>query len=220
VTCVVIDPGHGGDSVAGGSTPFGARGRIACEKDVALDVARCVRDRAPGAIRLTRDADRNLPLAERIWIARELGAVAFVSIHAGGADAGPEAWIHTRASLASRRFGARVAWALASAAASVASTRVLGIAPSPALFQGPLAILDADRHAPDSHRASSSSAAWAIRSTRPGCSTRSTALGSPRPSPTPFSSSATPPCAPPSTRATGTSSTSGTRSRWCSSSPA
>lgn len=134
MACIVIDPGHGGDRVAGGSTPIGARGRVTCEKELTLDVARRVRARAPGAVQLTRDADRNLPLAERARIARELGAIAFVSIHAGGAEAGPEAWIHPRAALASRLLGARVASAIAP-----------GV---PVLLQGPLAVLAPDRHAP------------------------------------------------------------------------
>jgi hypothetical protein len=136
VTHVVIDPGHGGDRAAGGSTPIGARGRFACEKELALDVARRIRDRAPRAIALTRDDDRNLPLAGRIAIARELGATAFVSLHAGGASAGPEAWIHAHASVTSRQLGGRIASALASATGE-----------PPSLMQGPLAVLDPDRHA-------------------------------------------------------------------------
>jgi hypothetical protein len=136
VTLIVIDPGHGGDRPAGGSTPIGARGRSASEKELVLDVARRIRDRARGAIALTRDADRNLPLAARIAIARDLGAAAFISLPAGGAAAGPEAWIHTHASQASRQLGARLASAVASAAHA-----------TPALYQGPLAILDPDRHA-------------------------------------------------------------------------
>lgn len=75
---VVLDPGHGGDS-GGTRTPSGLT-----EKELVLDIAR----RAQGFLErhglevvLTRDADVDLPLAERARAANEGGADLFVSIH-------------------------------------------------------------------------------------------------------------------------------------------
>lgn len=127
---IVIDPGHGGDRVIGGSTPFGVRGRTVCEKELVLDIAIRIRERAPDAIRLTRSSDRNLALAERIAIARDLGASVFVSLHAGGAQAGPEAWVHTRAHTASELLARRI-------------SEVIGGGP---LLRGTLGVLDPEHH--------------------------------------------------------------------------
>ena len=132
MTSIVIDPGHGGEHVVGSSTPFGVRGRTLCEKDVALDIATRVRARAPHAIRLTRTDDRNLALADRIAIARDVGATAFVSLHAGGAEAGPETWIHGRAAAASALLAGRIA-------ATLGARGVL---------RGALGVLDPGHHAP------------------------------------------------------------------------
>jgi len=109
---LVIDPGHGGDQVAGTSTPFGVRGRVLREKDVTLDIATRARTKAPDSIQLTRADDRNLALADRIGVARELGASAFLSLHAGGADGAAETWIHTRATGPTELLARRVAGAL------------------------------------------------------------------------------------------------------------
>lgn len=132
MTLIVIDPGHGGDHVAGRSTPFGVRGHALCEKEIALDIATRVHARAPQTIKLTRYDDRNLALADRIEIARELGATAFISLHAGGAEAGPEAWVHTKADAASELLAGRVA-------ATIGARSV---------FRGALGVLDPSRHAP------------------------------------------------------------------------
>jgi len=79
---VILDPGHGGeDSGAVG------RGGI-LEKDLVLDIARCVRRRLRGCgakVRLTRERDRALELDARTSLARDWGADAFVSIHLNAA---------------------------------------------------------------------------------------------------------------------------------------
>ncbi len=79
---VVIDAGHGGHDP-------GASGVRLREKTVVLGLARALRDRllAEGGIRvaLTREDDRYLVLAERVQIARALGADLFLSIHADSA---------------------------------------------------------------------------------------------------------------------------------------
>ena len=79
---VVIDAGHGGHDP-------GASGASLREKTVVLGLARALRDRllAEGGVRvaLTRDDDRYLVLAERVQVARALGADLFLSIHADSA---------------------------------------------------------------------------------------------------------------------------------------
>jgi N-acetylmuramoyl-L-alanine amidase len=77
---VAIDAGHGGQD-PGASGAHGTR-----EKDVVLAIARALArriDAEPGmkAV-LTRDADRFIPLRERINIARKARADIFVSVHA------------------------------------------------------------------------------------------------------------------------------------------
>jgi N-acetylmuramoyl-L-alanine amidase len=77
---VVLDPGHGGIDT-GTKGPGGEQ-----EKDIVLDFAKRLRARleALGKYRvlLTRSDDTFVPLADRVRIAREAGAAAFVSIHA------------------------------------------------------------------------------------------------------------------------------------------
>jgi N-acetylmuramoyl-L-alanine amidase len=80
---VVIDPGHGGESV-------GAVGRGGLlEKDVVLVIARQLREllnRQEGyRAFLTRDGDYYVSFEQRLAIAREYGADIFLSIHADGA---------------------------------------------------------------------------------------------------------------------------------------
>lgn len=79
---IVIDPGHGGHDP-------GASGAGLREKNLVLALARNLRDVlvASGGVRvaLTRDDDRFLALAERVEIARALGADLFLSIHADSA---------------------------------------------------------------------------------------------------------------------------------------
>jgi N-acetylmuramoyl-L-alanine amidase len=77
---VVVDPGHGGiDSGA-----QGVNGTL--EKNVVLAVAQQLRDILANDDRIhvvmTRDSDVFLSLAERVRIAREVGADLFMSIHA------------------------------------------------------------------------------------------------------------------------------------------
>jgi len=77
---VVLDPGHGGRWPHDGA--HGGRGLH--EKVIALQVARKTKERleAAGAtVILTRDADEDIPLADRVRIANEAGADVFLSIH-------------------------------------------------------------------------------------------------------------------------------------------
>lgn len=80
---IVIDPGHGGrDPGAIGVT--GVR-----EKDVVLDAAMQLRQalesRGQYRVVLTRDADRYIPLDERVPLARQHNPDLFISIHADSA---------------------------------------------------------------------------------------------------------------------------------------
>jgi len=77
---VVLDPGHGGRWPHDGA--HGGRGLH--EKAIALQVARKTKEslEAQGAtVILTRDADEDIPLADRVRIANEAGADVFLSIH-------------------------------------------------------------------------------------------------------------------------------------------
>ena len=77
---VVLDPGHGGLDT-GTKAPSGEE-----EKDIVLKFALRLRDRLErnGKYRvlMTRTDDTFIPLADRVRIARDAGAVLFVSIHA------------------------------------------------------------------------------------------------------------------------------------------
>jgi N-acetylmuramoyl-L-alanine amidase len=106
---VVIDPGHGGHDP-------GASGAGLREKTLVLGLARSLRDRllAEGGIRvaMTRDDDRYLALAERVQIARALGADLFLSIHAdsaGDREGVSGASIYTLSERASSEAAARFA---------------------------------------------------------------------------------------------------------------
>jgi N-acetylmuramoyl-L-alanine amidase len=77
---VVLDPGHGGRWPHDGA--HGGRGLH--EKVIALQVARKTKEslESQGAtVILTRDADEDIPLADRVRIANEAGADVFLSIH-------------------------------------------------------------------------------------------------------------------------------------------
>jgi N-acetylmuramoyl-L-alanine amidase len=79
VQTIVIDPGHGGIDP-------GATGRDGLmEKDVALDIARRLRDKLAASgnyrILLTRDEDRKVYLKQRVAFAKEHRADLFISIH-------------------------------------------------------------------------------------------------------------------------------------------
>ncbi len=81
---VVIDAGHGGHDPGASSERYR-------EKTLVLGLARSLRTRLleEGGIRvaMTREDDRFLALAERVEIARSLGADLFISIHADSAGA-------------------------------------------------------------------------------------------------------------------------------------
>jgi N-acetylmuramoyl-L-alanine amidase/phosphatidylserine/phosphatidylglycerophosphate/cardiolipin synthase-like enzyme len=105
---VVIDPGHGGSTKVGGSSPNNAAGPNGLlEKDVALDIGRRVAtllaNRA--TVLLTRSSDENRSLVDRAKVARDANADIFLSIHLNGwKDAnvdGSEAWVARRASASS-----------------------------------------------------------------------------------------------------------------------
>lgn len=98
---IVIDPGHGGADVVGGSSPNNAVGpNGTLEKDLTLDIARRMQAASQEPILLTRDSDINLGLADRARVARDARAVVFVSIHLNGYDGhaqGTETWVHNKA---------------------------------------------------------------------------------------------------------------------------
>jgi N-acetylmuramoyl-L-alanine amidase len=107
---VVIDAGHGGHDP--GSLSEDGRTR---EKDIALGIARAVRDELvrSGRVRvaLTRNDDSFLVLGERREIARRLKADLFISIHADSAtnrDA-RGATIYTLSEVSSDRVAAQLA---------------------------------------------------------------------------------------------------------------
>jgi N-acetylmuramoyl-L-alanine amidase len=99
---IVLDPGHGGTTKVGGSSPNNATGPNGLkEKEVTLQVALAAeKELATDNIRviLTRRTDKNLGIADRANVARSNNADAFVSIHfnAPGGDVpaqGTETWI-------------------------------------------------------------------------------------------------------------------------------
>jgi N-acetylmuramoyl-L-alanine amidase len=95
---VYFDPGHGGDGDVGGSTAHGVRGPGGTlEKDVNLRVAESARRHFGVRALLSRTADYNLSLRERLDGANRSGTPVFVSIHANeGASAqrGAEVWVY------------------------------------------------------------------------------------------------------------------------------
>jgi N-acetylmuramoyl-L-alanine amidase len=96
---IVIDPGHGGKAIVGGSSPNNAQSPSGeLEKDWTLDFARRVRAAVQvQAITLgksvnvimTRDSDVNLGLSARANVARINGADIFLSIHFNGFKEAP-----------------------------------------------------------------------------------------------------------------------------------
>ena len=77
---IVIDPGHGGSEM-GATAPNGV-----IEKDIALDIARRLRDlireRLGLQVHLTRESDYDVALESRTEKANNLQADLFISIHA------------------------------------------------------------------------------------------------------------------------------------------
>lgn len=83
-TLIVLDAGHGGNDPGATSPTFGLR-----EKEVVLDVTRKLAkllEREGFKVYLTRENDTYVGLYNRAEIANELGADAFVSIHANAHD--------------------------------------------------------------------------------------------------------------------------------------
>jgi N-acetylmuramoyl-L-alanine amidase len=76
---IILDPGHGGMDPG----THGESGLV--EKDIALSVARHLRDRLLQSgryrVKLTRDADVFIPLRDRVAIARSAHGDLFVSLH-------------------------------------------------------------------------------------------------------------------------------------------
>jgi N-acetylmuramoyl-L-alanine amidase len=141
---VVLDPGHGGRRKVGGSSPNNARGANGLlERDLTLDIALRVRSELKGnaEVRLTRNSDVNLSLADRAAVARAATAAVFVSIHFNGSDDskvdGTEAWVGKGG--ASGRHA--LAKQLVDQVAHVAGLRRRGV------FTRDLGVIRADRHA-------------------------------------------------------------------------
>lgn len=141
---VVLDPGHGGSVKSGSSTPLGVQVEGLSERDLTLGFAERLRVAIGSGVtvQLTRASlDENPSLATRIAFAKENGARVFVSLHGNGGPAstsGGEVWVHEGASAQSAQLAQAI-----SAQVARSDTRHRGV------FQGPLAVLDATRHAPD-----------------------------------------------------------------------
>ncbi|MEH3147141.1 MAG: N-acetylmuramoyl-L-alanine amidase [Methylobacterium frigidaeris] len=107
---VIVDAGHGG------TDPGAIAANGAFEKDIVFGVAQdLVRRLEAGGrlrVRMTRDRDVFVPLAERVRIAREARADLFVSIHADSISAAPQvrgATIYTGSERATDAESARLA---------------------------------------------------------------------------------------------------------------
>jgi N-acetylmuramoyl-L-alanine amidase len=141
---IVIDPGHGGDMAAGHSSPIGVQGPGGTlEKDVTLRLAQRLVDALGSTARLTRDGDVNLTLAARADIARSACARAFVSLHANSGrpgERGAEAWVHDRASMASKGLAARLLAALGA---------LPNVPPARGVKTGQMAVLTPESLAPE-----------------------------------------------------------------------
>lgn len=107
---VVLDPGHGGKD-------NGAEARGIKEKELVLALAQRVRKiliRHGIKVKMTRDSDVFVPLVKRADIANEIGAAAFVSIHANSVTkqpwriSGTETFYLSEAQSASAREAARI----------------------------------------------------------------------------------------------------------------
>lgn len=82
---IVVDPGHGGKKNLPGSSANNAVGKNQTkEKDVALEIAIKVAEYLNAmqhTVHITRNRDTNISAVERVKLARENDADAFVSIH-------------------------------------------------------------------------------------------------------------------------------------------
>ena len=116
MSVIVIDPGHGGETKVGGSSPNNATGPSGTlEKHLTLDLARhaaAALKNSGHSVILTRNRDVNLRLDKRAAIAKDAGAEVFVSIHFNGFGdpqvQGTETWVHLLAGQAPRDLAARV----------------------------------------------------------------------------------------------------------------
>src|SRR5947209_7297249 len=113
---IVIDPGHGGSSVVGNSSPNNATGPAGTkEKNVTLNIAVRIGDALNGSghtVLLTRNSDVNLDLKDRAAVAADNNADAFLSVHFNGSTdptvQGSEAWVHSVSTDDSRLLAASV----------------------------------------------------------------------------------------------------------------
>ena len=113
MSTIVIDPGHGGNSPIGSSSPNNARGpNGTLEKNMTLVVSiktAEILNQLGHIIILTRNNDVNLGLANRARIAANNNADVFVSIHFNGNEnpsvQGTESWVHPGATNESNLLG-------------------------------------------------------------------------------------------------------------------
>jgi len=113
---IVIDPGHGGTRMVGGSSPNNATGPAGTkEKTLTLAIGLAARTALTArghTVFMTRTSDVNLGLAARAHVARDHRAAALVSIHLNASDRhtaqGTETWLHTRHSARSKRLADHV----------------------------------------------------------------------------------------------------------------
>jgi N-acetylmuramoyl-L-alanine amidase len=113
---VVIDPGHGGSTMIGGSSPNNATGPNSLqEKTIALDIGiRVAQNLSQSLVNviLTRNSDTNLGLSARAQVASTNNADVFLSIHFNGSTnpsiQGSETWVETVSTSDSRLLAASV----------------------------------------------------------------------------------------------------------------
>jgi len=113
---VVVDPGHGGTTTVGESSPNNATGpQGTLEKNLTLEIGQLVASRLISrgqTVYLTRSADVNLGLIDRAHVARDNQADVFVSIHFNGDEnpntQGTETYHHTNGSPDSMLLAASV----------------------------------------------------------------------------------------------------------------
>ncbi len=94
-TCIVLDPGHGGEDKGANDLKRGIE-----EKNISLDIARRTRDllQAKGlTVHMTRNKDMTISLDQRVNFAEKVGASLFVSIHLNSAENSSSCGIETYA---------------------------------------------------------------------------------------------------------------------------
>lgn len=105
MSVIVIDPGHGGTEVIGGSNPNNATGpRGTLEKNLTLLISSKVAEllnQLGYTVILTRTTDVNKGLVERARVAARNNAQVFVSVHFNDDEnpsvQGTETWVHPTA---------------------------------------------------------------------------------------------------------------------------